>query len=391
METENTKQAATSDNSDQHGFLCVALDLGGERWQACLTDGKKKREVKLPAGDVQALVDAVDLAKVKLKLGAKVAVVSCYEAGRDGFWLHRALVERGIKNLVIDSASIRRSARKREPKTDRLDAAELAQLLLQHQLGMKKLCSVVRVPSEEDEDGRRAIRERETLVAEKTAESNRIRGLLKLHGIVLANVAKLEVDDVRDARGRPLLPAQKRELRRCLERRATLNEQIRCVEKELVDRIHASTVTDRETSTPLPEDRAAAMATSLQDLRGVGQVTSWQVASELSWRDFKNRKQVGAFAGLAPVPYSSGSMDRSLGISKAGSSRLRSTLVELAWGWLRFQPESKLARWYVERFASGGKRMRRIGIVALARRLLVDLWRYAKNGVVPEGAVLKTN
>jgi transposase len=321
------------------------------------------------------------MAKKRFGLNEDVKVVSCYEAGRDGFWLHRYLLSLGIENLVVDSSSIEVNRRKRRAKTDRIDAGKLLGMLMRYHGGEKKVWSVVRVPREEEENGRNLGRELEVLKRERTMHSNRIKGLFIQQGIVIKrlNVKRFlsELEGMRTWEGKEFADDFKGRVVREYQRLRMAEEQIRELKKERARRVTSS------------DKLCYQQVAQLMRLRGIGPESSWDFVMEFfSWRDFQNRKQVGALAGLTPTPYDSGTSLREQGISKAGSGRIRTLSVESAWCWLRFQPQSKLSRWFNKRFAQGGKRMRRIGIVAVARKLLIELWRYLKDGVVPEGADL---
>jgi transposase len=291
------------------------------------------------------------------------------------------LLSIGIENLVVDSSSIEVKRRKRRVKTDRIDAEKLLGMLMRYHGGEKKAWSVVRVPSEEAEDGMNLGRELEVLKKERTMHSNRIKGLLIQQGIVIKrlNVKRFlsELEGCRTWDGKELPVDFKSRMVREHQRLKIVDEQMRGVKKEREKRVESG-------------DKACyRQVAQLMKLQGIGPENSWDFVMEFfSWRDFRNRKQVGALAGLTPTPYDSGGSLREQGISKAGSGRIRTRSVESAWCWLRFQPQSKLSKWFNKRFAQGGKRMRRIGIVAVARKLLIALWRYLKYGTVPEGACL---
>lgn len=305
---------------------------------------------------------------------------SCYEAGRDGFWIDRKLRASGIDNVVVDSASIEVSRRKRQVKTDRLDALKLVALLVRHHRG-EKPWRVVRVPSAEQEDARQLHRELERVKGERRRHRVRIQSLLFAQGVDLSVTRRfLEQLEAAQLWNEQPLPAA---LRASIEREHTrlllAEEQIAALEQRRKQLLEET------------QDKALQQVQLLSQLRGIGVHSGWVFVMEFfSWREFKNRKQVGAAAGLTPSPFQSGDNDRTQGISKAGNTRIRALVIELAWGWLRHQPDSKLSKWFEHRFAHGGGRMRRIGIVAMARRLLVDLWRLVEHGVVPEGARFKT-
>ena len=360
--------------------LYMALELSNKRWKLGFSNGERQRQVSIEAGDWGSLTDQITRAREKLGLPAACRVVSCYEAGRDGFWIHRALVDQGIENRVIDSASIEVNRRKRRAKNDRVDVKAMLRLLQRYWQGERGMLSVVRVPTVEAEDNRRLHRERERLLTERGAHSARIKSLLVAHGIRLRLNGDflVQLEAARGGLGYALGPDLKAELIREYARYRLVDEQIRGLEQEQKARAEAGV------------DEAMAQVKGLMQLKGVGWQSSWLLVMEFfAWRAFQNQRQVGACAGLTPTPYSSGDSEREQGISKAGNRRVRTLMIELSWLWLRYQPGSALSRWFQRRFAGGGKRMRRIGIVALARKLLIALWRYVTDGVIPEGAVLK--
>lgn len=321
----------------------------------------------------------IEKARKHFRMEGDVEIYSCYEAGRDGFWLHRYLESGGIKNVVVDSASIEVNRRYRRAKTDRIDAGKLLQMLVRDVAGERKLWSVVRVPSVEQEDKRRINRERERLLRERTGHLNRMRSLLVLHGIDM-KIGKRFKEDIGHVRlwdGSTLPGYIKRELCREYDRYEIVKRHMESLEAEQEENLKA-------------DDKILKQVEALKKLRGIGSVSSWQLVLEcFGWRRFANGKEVGAAAGLTPTPYSSGNSQIEQGISKSDNCRVRKLMIELGWYWLRYQGQSMLSKWFTERFALGGKRMRRIGIVALARKLLIGLWRYIEKGIVPEGARLK--
>jgi transposase len=320
-------------------------------------------------------------AREKLRLPPDCRIVSCYEAGRDGFWIHRALEKQGIENHVIDSSSIEVNRRKRRAKTDKVDVKSMLRLLQRFCNGEREAISVVRVPSLAEEDDRRLHRERERLVKERGSHSARIQSLLVAHGIRLqVRPDFLErLESMKGGMGYELGADLKAELTREYERYQLVDEQIKALEKEQKRRAAEAS------------SEAMKQINALMELKGIGSQSSWILVMEFfSWREFKNRRQLGACAGLTRPPYSSGDSKREQGISKAGNRRIRSLMIELSWLWLRYQPNSALSRWYQQCFAGGGKRMRRIGIVALARKLLIALWRYLEAGEIPEGVIVAT-
>ena len=365
--------------------LYLAFELGQNTWKLGFTIGvaQQPRERTLPAGALDTLQQEITRAKQRFGLPEDARVVSCYEAGRDGFWLHRVLTARGIASHVVDSASINENRRARRAKSDRLDATALVRLLLRHHAGERGVWSVVHVPSVEEEDRRQLHRELFTLTRERTRQVNRIKGLLALHGIVLAKPRGLPVrpPELRDWSGAPLPPAVAARVAREWARLRAIQRDVlalRAARRALLDAPDAA-------SDPLLQQVQRLLA-----LRGIGEVSAWLYTTEFfAWRAFRNRRQVAGLAGLTPTTRSSGDVEREQGISKAGNVLIRSLAIELAWSWVRRQPTSTLSQWYRARFAAGGSRQRRVGIVAVARKLLIALWRYLETGVLPEGAVLK--
>jgi transposase len=354
--------------------LFVSLELANSKWRVAASDGGTRvSEYTVKAGDGPALLGVIERAKARFALRKEVPVLSCYEAGRDGFWLHRLLVAKGVVNHVVDAGSIEVNRRQRRAKTDRLDNGKLLSMLVRFDAGEKKVWSVLRVPSEAQEDARRPHRERERLVKERGAHIARIKSLLVMHNVRFKRIGGRGWAQRLKVLG---LPARLRqELEREAERLALVDRQVSELEAE-----HAKW---------LASEQACPKQRRLQRLRGVGPIGAWVLAGELfGWRTFNNRRELAGCVGLGASPYSSGSMERDQGISKAGNPRVRTIIVELAWSWLRFQGDSALARWYMKRFGRGG-RARRIGIVALARRLLIALWRFVEHGVIPQGATLK--
>jgi transposase len=364
--------------------LHLALDLGNTTWKLAFgpTIAHAPRLRATPARDLARLETEIAAAKAGFGLPVDAPVVVCYEAGRDGFWLQRALSARGLTCLVVDSASIEQNRRKRRPKSDRLDAAALLRLLLRHLAGERDVWSVVHVPSGTDEDRRHLHREIFTLTRERTRQVNRIKGLLALHGVVLPRLRGLPATapTLRDWAGAPLPPGLTARLTREWARlRATQRDLLALRAERRRQLASAEAATD-----PMLQ-----MVERLLALRGIGEVSAWLYTTEFfGWRQFRNRRQVGGLAGLTATPRESGDTHQELGISKAGNARIRGLAIELAWSWVRRQPTSALTRWYRRRF-TGSARLRRIGIVAVARKLLIALWRYLETGVLPEGALLK--
>lgn len=377
MSTATTRR---SQGTASQETLFVAFDLGEREWKIAFTTSLHSKTVTkaLPARDTRRLLHVLEQARVAM--GA-IRIVSCYEAGRDGFWLHRFLVAHHIENRIVDSASIEVNRRARRRKTDRLDARKLLTMLLREALGENDVWSVVHVPAAADEDARSLQREYRTLVKERTRSTNRILGLLANQGLVPERVdaglpAWLETAHLWD--GTPIPPGLRQRVRREFERWLFTHQQVLAIEKERRNR------TKDETDAGFDKVR------QLYGLKGIGLGAAFTYGLEFfSWRQFRNGKEVGALAGLAPTPHQSGDTEHELGISRAGNRWVRGMAIEIAWGWLRHQPDSALSRWYQQRFARGGPRARKVGIVALARKLLVALWRYVETGLLPEGAMLK--
>jgi transposase len=362
--------------------LYLAFELGKNTWKLGFTIGvaQPPRERTIPAGALDMLQQEITRAKQRFGLPADAGVVSCYEAGRDGFWLHRYLVAQGVTNHVIDSASIEVNRRQRRAKTDRLDVHKLLTMLLRHRAGEKKVWSVVRVPSVAEEDRRQLHRELTTAKHDRTRVLNRMQGLLAGYGVQLAlqgDVAT-QLEQAQQWDGSPLPAALLRRLKRAWQQVGFLTTHIQTLEAE------------RRALLRRREDPAVEQVRQLFTLRGIGVNSAWLYVMEFfAWRDFQTPKQVGALAGLTPTPYQSGQSRRELGIAKAGNRHIRAMAIEIAWAWRRFQPHSALSQWYERRFGAGSARLRKLGIVALARKLLIALWRFLKTGALPEGAVLK--
>ncbi len=360
--------------------LYLALELGCTKWKLAMASApaEKPRWRETEARDLSGLLKEIAAAKQKLGLPADCPVLSCYEAGRDGFWIHRWLETQGVRNVIVDSSSIEVNRRARRAKSDGLDAAKLLSMLFRH-VGGEKVWSVVRVPTEEEEQARQLNRELQSLGQESTKHVNRIKGLLAALGLVL-EVDKHFPKTLKDARqwnGQPVPDELRDRLLREFERLQALNRQIRALNQQ------------RNQALRTKDSPALRKVQQLLGLRGIGVNSAWLFVHEFfAWRNFKNRREVGSLAGLAPTPYSSGDLRHEQGISKAGNRRMRWMAVEIAWWWLHFQPDSELSQWYQRRFAQGNSRQRRVGIVALARKLLVALWKYLEEGEVPAGAQL---
>jgi transposase len=379
---KKTKGTRRENDTKKQCVLHLAIELSQSKWKLGFCDGKKMRFKSITARDLERFHGEIEKAKERFKLEGETRVESCYEAGRDGFWLHRHLLSHGIENIVVDSSSIEVSRRKKRAKTDRIDARKLLQMLMRYHGGERKLWSVVNVPSVEAEDGRQLNRELDSLTKERTRHRNRIRGLLMQQGLEVKNPSGKgfleELGELRTWDGKEIPEDLKERVVREHVRLRMVEEHMKLLRKEREKRVESGA---------RPSLRKVAQ---LRTLYGIGKTSSWEFVMEMfGWREFKNRKEVGAFPGLTPTPYDSGGSQREQGISKTGRGRMRTLIIQVSWGWLRFQPGSKLAKWFWKRFGHGGKRVRRIGIVAVARRLLIDLWRYLEYGVIPEGARLR--
>lgn len=358
--------------------LLMAMELSNSDWKLAFGWQGRMRKVTVAAADTAGLGEAILRARHKFGLGPEVEVVSCYEAGRDGFWIDRMLKGEGVDNVVVDPASIERPRRARPVKTDRLDAEKLLEMLVRWVGGEKRVWRVVRVPGAAEEDARQLHRELERLKKERNEHLSRIRSLLVLHGVRIKSVSAHTLGAVRDWRGCELPEGLRGDINRELARLELVREQIAEVESI------------QKEALKVPGNEAQRKAQKLLRLRSVGPVSSWTLSHEFfGWREFDNRRQVGCSAGLTGTPYASGQSSRDQGISKAGNPRVRRVMVELAWSWLRYQPHSELSQWFWRRFGHGTSRMRRVGIVALARKLLVALWKYVEKDELPAGAVLK--
>jgi transposase len=360
----------------------MAIELGRRQWKVGFTTqlGQRIRRRTLPADAWDRLPEELSAAKKRLELPADAPVTSCYEIGRDGFWIHRYLTGVGIHNLVVDSSSIEVNRRARRAKTDVIDLEKLLSMLRRHVNGEQKVWHVVHIPSPQDEERRQPHRELWSLKRDRTRVINRITSLLATVGTYVKVDAKLpaRLDGWRQWNGEPLPGQLRARVVREWEKAVLLTTQIQALEGA------------RRLELRAPADHAVALVRRLLQLRGIGEHTAWLFVTELfAWRRFRNRREVGGITGMVGTPFRSGLINREQGISKAGNRRVRSMAVQIAWGWLTYQRPSALTQWYMERFARGGPVARKIGIVAVARRVVIDLWRYLDAGVVPEGAVFK--
>ena len=366
--------------------LYLGIELSARRWKLAFGNGAKIRFRNVDLSSPRAFEEVekeVALAKAKLGLDPDCEVRSCYEAGRDGFWIHRYLKSIGIRNVVVDASSIEVNRRARRAKTDLIDARKLVEMLIRYcEYGEKKIWKPVNVPSRTADDQRQPCRERKRLIGERTALTNRMKSAFVRHGAwVEDSLVRLDLDAVRDWNGDPLPAELCAQLKRDQERLHLISSQLKFIEQQRRERVAN------------PDSKLYEQAAQLLKLKGVGAVSSCLLASELfAWRNFRNRRQVGGCVGLTGSPYDSGKSRREQGISKAGNAMVRTSCVELAWCWIRYQPGSKITQWFVDYVGKGDggkgtRRLRRVAIVAVARKLLVALWKYLDRGEVPEGAV----
>lgn len=365
----------------------VAIELSVSSWlvAARLPGIDKSRLHRLEGGDTVSLLRTIAdfRAQASARLGSTAEVACCFEAGRDGFWLHRLLTTHGIAAYVLEPTSILVNRRARQAKTDRLDAEGMLRVLAIWLAGDRQVCSMVRVPTPEEEDAKRPHREREQLVADRLRIENRIEALLFTQGIrgrPSLRSWERDVAALRTGDGRALPPLLRIELDRLRRRLVLVLELIRELEAARADALEKAEAADT----------MVGKITALQRVRGIGENFAAVLTREVFYRSFGNRRQLASYVGITPMPYQSGGMDRDRSISRAGNPRARTTMIQLAWLWLRYQPDSALATWFRVRVGQLQGRTRRIAIVAMSRKLLIALWRYVETGVVPDGVVLRT-
>jgi transposase len=368
------------------GAIFVLMELSRSTWLVTSLSpggGEKMSKHSIPAGDIGALLVRFSEFRQKAfaRTGKTFRMIVIHEAGLDGFWIHRVLQKEGIEGHVVDPASIATSRRRRRAKTDGIDGEALLRTLLAYNRGEPRVCAMVKAPTPEEEDRRRLSRERKVLTNERVLHVNRIKGLLFSQGISgfepLRRDRRRRLDELRTGDGRLLPKHLRAQIGRELDRLELLLDQIKAVEAE------------RDVLLAVQQIATPAPVALLLEIKGIGPEFAAILWSEGLFRRFDNRRQVASYAGLAPTPWQSGSVDREQGMSKSGNPRLRTTLIQLAWLWLRHQPKSALTLWFEERVTRNGGRMRKTMIVALARKLLVALWKYVTAGVVIEGAVTK--
>jgi transposase len=375
-------------------ILHLAFELASKKWLLGFSDGRPQiRRVEVKAGDLVALVMAIAAAKKKFGLPAECPVVSCYEAGRDGFWLHHWLLEQGIENRVLDSASLETDRRSRRAKTDRIDVEKMVRMSVRVASGEEHVWRVVNVPPVEIEDVRSLFREAWELTGDLTMHANRIKGHLAAHGIVCAIGKAFEsrLPKLRGADGRALGPIMQARLVREWQRMMAVAAQLKEVESEQRALMQRAKESPEEVKAEFGPAVLVCLekANKLRQLRGIDLMAFALSFEFFGWRQFKNRRQVGGLAGMGGTPYDSGESRREQGIGKSGNARVRTIAVELAWCWLMYQGGSKLSEWYRDKYAGRGGQARKQGSVALARKLLVAWWNYLDRDIVPEGAVLK--
>ena len=387
-----TTTSSPADRDSEAARIVVAIELSKKSWLVGIVTplSDKLSLHTLPAGDGAALlaVLARTRRKVETAVGRPAEIVSCYEAGYDGFWLHRLLEGHGVRNHVFDPASLQVNRRARRAKTDRIDVAAMSRALRAHLRGEPRVVSVVRVPSVAEEDARRLHRERDRLIRERVQHVNRIKGLLATQGIYDYQPLRRDRHDRLAALvtgdGRALPARLDAEIARELRRLELVLDMIAALEAE-----RNAIAEGRGAAHPGAAHPGAAKVQALAKLKAIGPEFATVLVGEAFHRTFANRRQVAAYGGLDPSPFNSGGMVRDQGIAKAGNAKLRTTMIELAWMWLRYQPDSALSHWFRERVGTLKGRPRRIAIVALARKLLVALWRYVETGLVPDGAQFK--
>jgi transposase len=362
--------------------LLLAFELGERTWKLGFTIGlgQRPRIRQVPAGATDRVLEEIARAKRRFKLPDETPVISCYEAGRDGFWLHRWLLAQDVTNHVVDSSSIEVNRRARRAKTDKLDLAGLLNLLARYRLGDQRVWRVVRVPTLAEEDARQLHRTWESV------QQDRSRLICRLHGLLVTQGIRLRIADDFLARlatarlwdGTPVPEGLQQRVRRVWAQLELATHQL-----EELEATRTALRPDRKTAT-------GRYVVALPTLRGIGPIGAWVLATEIfGWRQIQNRRQLGALVGVVPAPYQSGATAHDQGITRAGNKHVRRLMVQLAWSWVRYQRESALTAWYERRFGGGSKRLRRIGIVALARKLLIALWRYVEHGEIPVGAIVK--
>ncbi len=393
MSTQGEAVSA-SESSESTVQIFVSIEMSRAKWVIGVhTPLADKIAIHgVAAGDADAVAALIERLRSRIVTaqGSNPSVLCCHEAGYEGFWLQRRFAALGIRVIVIDPASLLVNRRAKRAKTDRIDARAMVRALMAHARGEHQVLSAVRVPTVEQDDERRLLRERQRLIKERTAHTNRIKGLLKTQGIAEFNPraadATQRLDGLITGDGRHLGCRLKEEIVRELQRLALAMEQLVQVEAERDRVIREAKVQLEEPTADCRRD--GAMLVALNRLKGIGANDASMLVREAFWRDFRNRRELGGWSGLAPAPWASGAVVRDQGITKAGPPLLRAQMIQITWRWVLWQPGSRLAQWFTERTAGATGRLRRVMVVALARKLLVALWRYATTGLVPEGAIV---
>jgi transposase len=375
--------------TEAHLICTVALELSRTRWVIGVLPPRSTKVTvgAITGGDTERLLEYLHKIQARLmrEFGQTVELKICYEAGYDGFWLARLLRDRDLDVLVLDASSFLISRRGRRTKTDRIDVETMAFTLRAYLAGDPGVCRVVEIPTPEAEDAKRLSRERTRLASERTRHVNRIRGLLSLHGIrqvkgLWGGEWRAQLDVLQTGDGRSLGRYIKAELAREFERLHLVLKQIKVLEAERHDTL-------RDPAAAFPHQAKVA---ALTKLAGIGELSATLLVTEVFHRTFPSRRHLASYLGLAPTPYASGDVQREQGISKAGNKPARTLLVEITWSWMRYQPNSALTAWYRDRFAENGARSRKVGVIAMARKLAIALWRFVEYGIIPAGAVLST-
>ena len=388
------KEAAPPTGAER-GTIYVAIEMSAKSWVVGIKSPTSERIGlhSLGTANVNGLRDLIERQRTKAEraLGCEIRVLCCYEAGYEGFWLARWLArEMSVEMIVLDPASLLVNRKAKQRKTDRIDAKKMVRALLAHDRGDAAVLSRVRVPSVEEEDRKRLLRERQRLVKERTSLTNSIKGLLRLHGIVdlqpRANGFQKKFAEARTAYGLPLPPRARQEVFRLSERLSLVERQIAQVEAERDAVARSGAKLPMTEATEGSDVQAAAKIASLSLLKGIGKNDATLLTHEIFYRKFNNRRELASWVGLTPTPWASGAIEREQGIGRDGPAWIRAQLIQMAWRWLRYQPGSALSEWFEQRTAGARGRIRRVMIVALARKLLVALWRFCETGLVPTGA-----
>ena len=387
----------TAPVSAERSTMYVAIEISRKSWVVGIKSptSEKIGLHSLAPADKEGLRDLIEKqrAKAERALDWEVRVLCCYEAGYEGFWLARWLEqEMSIETVVLDPASLLVNRKAKQRKTDRIDAKKMVRALLAHERGDAAVLSQVRVPSVEEEDRKRLLRERRRLVKERTSLTNSIKGLLKLHGIFDLNPRAREFEerfaDVVTAYGSPFPPQARQEIERLKERLSLVQRQIAEVEAERDEVARSGATLSVADALDGSSEQAAAKIAALTQLKGIGENDATLLTHEVFYRGFRNRRELANWVGITPIPWASGDTERDQGVGRDGPAWIRANLIQMAWRWLHHQPDSALSNWFERRTAGARGRIRRVMIVALARKLLIALWRFSETGLVPSGAKL---